>query len=221
MQAINATLGNFPAAFRCSYFCLNTGLHWIDDIIAMNMIVRIRGLPPRMLRLPFIRPLSLLNGVNPTKAAISRLFKLPSSGNSHNNVYARIFPTPGTLVRISVFIRHSWFSLMSCSIFSDKLSNCLSSIFSIDLIELCSSLGMICRRFFSIVLISTNWARRTSRSLINLDCLSGMALLSGFIVAANLASKFASILSVLAWMPKACANRLTLIGLAIQMGNFA
>ena len=61
--------------------------------------------------------------------------------------------------------------------------------------------------------------RRISKPLIKRDCLSAISLLSGLIVAGNRAMTEASILSVLANTPMACASRRLLIGLTITIGK--
>ena len=128
-------------------------------------------------------------------------------------------PTPGTLLRMSLFSLYS--SQLSISVRS-----CLSSlaisfcrVFRMAWMELWTLFGMICKRFFSIVCILTSWLRRDSKSLIFM-IISGFNVdSSGWIISPYRAIRRASSLSVLANCPIAPANFLMCTGLATTNGK--
>src|SRR5712672_3174536 len=73
------------------------GLARLATRAAIKSAVRTVGRPPAMERRPRIVPLSRLIGATPTRAAILRRSRRPSSGNSAIRVRRVAFPTPGTL----------------------------------------------------------------------------------------------------------------------------
>ena len=64
--------------------------------VGMYRAVRTLARPPMTMRRPRKQPLSRLIGATPTKAAILRRSRLPSSGSSAIKVRAEVLPMPGT-----------------------------------------------------------------------------------------------------------------------------
>ncbi len=103
---------------------------------------------------------------------------------------------------------------------SSIFSICALMVFSMALMLARSSLGMMDRRFFSIVCISISCRRRTSKSLIFLSFSGAIEVCSGLMLSPKWAISWASILSVFASCPMAPANRRTWRGLATTTGKF-
>ena len=68
--------------------------HFIPSQTALSL-----ARPPHTVRFPRMVPLSRLSGATPTRAAILRRLRIPSSGSSIRRVIDTTFPTPGTLFR--------------------------------------------------------------------------------------------------------------------------
>src|SRR3990172_5097919 len=171
--------------------------------------------PPVVLRLPRFRPLSLLKGATPTRAAICFRLSFPNSGRSATIVLAVTGPTPGTLSIFSARSRFSaswwmvvWISSSSLWIRSSKKVMCSSR--STRMLS-----GQVERRFFSVVAITTSCRRRSTQADRYASASVWGGLAPGCVTDPKWAITPASILSVLARMPCDLANWRTRIGLTI------
>ena len=95
MAAVRATLPGCPVVRRRWEKLAITGLKRVVVRMAMDRTRRIEARPPRILRRPRNVPRSRLTGARPTKAAIWRRSRRPSSGSSAMRVNAVLGPTPG------------------------------------------------------------------------------------------------------------------------------
>jgi hypothetical protein len=122
MAATTTTLKGLPAARKRSAKRRITGLKRMALKAAMYNTHRTVARPPKMLRLPRIRPESRLIGATPTNAATCWRLSLPSSGRSATSWLAVVWPTPGTLVS-----RSRWFRQWS----SDSIRRAMSPVLTL------------------------------------------------------------------------------------------
>ena len=142
-----------------------TGLCLVADKTAIYRAHLTWARPPQIVLRPRNDPLSRLNGATPTRAAIWRRLRLPSSGRDAISLAEVLGPTPGTLCKRLSLTRHIGLSsihfLRSISIslicrFSHLIWS--SIFFQTDLFA-------VCKRFFSEVSIRTNCSWRVTRSV--------------------------------------------------------
>lgn len=102
-------------------------LYRVATKVAMYKAARTLARPPHILRLPRMSPLSRLNGARPTKAAMFRRSRLPSSERSAMSVIDATRPIPSTpWSRLSLGRQRGLSLTESLNCWSVSASSCVS-----------------------------------------------------------------------------------------------